>query len=103
MDEFFSSMFTPIMFTVPSSSNHTKHILTFDDNKFLFGFIYKAIAKGLSDSGETKVLGKSLPIHEFLTKKPFPKAPKASRILHKITSVAGHVFNVDFPSEYQSW
>ena len=28
---------------------------------------------------------------------------KASSVQHRITSVAGHVFNVDFPSEYQSW
>ena len=46
--------------------------------------------------------GRSLPIHEF-TSPPFPKAPRASAVVHRVTSVAGHVFNVDFPPEYQSW
>ena len=44
-----------------------------------------------------------LPVHEFTDKYSFPKAPHASKCVHKITSVAGHVFNVDFPKQYQSW
>ena len=41
-------------------------------------------------------------MHEF-TNPPFSKAPNASKVNHIVTSVAGHVFNVDFPPEYQSW
>ena len=43
-----------------------------------------------------------MPTYEF-TNPPFNKAPQASKVTHRVTSVAGHVFNVDFPSEYQSW
>lgn len=60
-----------------------------------------SIAKGLC-SGTFSTSSKSLPIHEF-TNTSFPKAPYASKCLHKVTSVAGHVFNVDFPTSYQSW
>ena len=62
----------------------------------------KAVAQGLSGGGAERSYGKSLPVHEFADP-PFPKAPEASRVLHRVTSVAGHVFGVDFPSEYQSW
>jgi DNA topoisomerase-3 len=62
----------------------------------------QAIAQGLNGGGSSKSGGKSLPIHEF-TNPPFPKAPKASKVTHRVSSVAGHVFNVDFPKEYQSW
>jgi len=41
-------------------------------------------------------------MHEF-TDPPFPKAPHASKCKHKVTSVAGHVFSVDFHAKYQSW
>ena len=44
----------------------------------------------------------NLPVHVF-TDPSFPKAPHAKRTTHKVTSVAGHVFSVDFPSQYQSW
>ena len=43
-----------------------------------------------------------MPMHEF-TNPAFPKAPYASRCNHRVTSVAGHVFSVDFHSKYQSW
>jgi hypothetical protein len=68
--------------------------------------IGQAIAVGLSGGGgggcTVKSYGKSLPIHE-LTSLKFPKAPYASSVTHLVTSVAGHVYNVDFPTEYQSW
>lgn len=64
--------------------------------------VLQAIAQGLNGGGSSKSGGKSLPIHEF-TNPPFPKAPKASKVTHRVSSVAGHVFNVDFPKEYQSW
>jgi DNA topoisomerase-3 len=63
--------------------------------------IGQAIANGLS-SGSIKSGGKMLPVHDF-TDPPFPKAPKASKCVHKVTSVAGHVFSVDFPPQFQSW
>eukprot|EP00804_Cyclotella_cryptica_P011112 CCRYP_020500-RD/>CCRYP_020500-RD protein AED:0.15 eAED:0.15 QI:179/1/1/1/1/1/9/334/1141 len=64
--------------------------------------IAQAIAQGLNGGAPAKSVGKSLPVHEF-TNPPFPKAPKASKVTHRVSSVAGHVFNVDFPAEYQSW
>jgi len=64
--------------------------------------IGQAIAVGLGGGGN-KSYGKSLPVHEFVDNSPFPKAPKASQVTHVVSSVAGHVFNVDFPSEFQSW
>ncbi|KAL9182687.1 hypothetical protein ACHAXT_013339 [Thalassiosira profunda] len=63
--------------------------------------IATAIAHGLS-GGSTSPYGRSLPVHEFVNP-PFSKAPKASKVTHVVTSVAGHVFNVDFPEEYRSW
>ena len=64
-----------------------------------------AIAKGLIGSNDhLESHGRSLPIHEFTTSKTnFPKAPHATKVLHRITSVAGHVYSVDFTKEYQSW
>jgi len=64
-----------------------------------------AIAKGLISSNDhLESHGRSLPIHEFTTSKTkFPKAPHATKVLHRITSVAGHVYSVDFTKEYQSW
>ena len=44
-----------------------------------------------------------LPVHEFTTAPAFPKAPYAKKTTHKVTSVAGHVFSVDFPQQFQSW
>mmetsp|Transcript_6890 Transcript_6890/g.19941 ORF Transcript_6890/g.19941 Transcript_6890/m.19941 type:complete len:878 (+) Transcript_6890:797-3430(+) len=43
-----------------------------------------------------------MPVHTFANPS-FPKAPHAKKVVHKVTSVAGHVFSVDFPQEYQSW
>ena len=63
--------------------------------------IAQAIANGLS-RGNTNCKKKTLPVHEFMDP-PFPKAPHASGVLHKISSVAGHVFSVDFPQKFQSW
>ena len=63
--------------------------------------IAEAIAKGLS-KGDRSVIKKVMPVHTF-TNPSFPKAPHAKKVTHKVTSVAGHVFSVDFPQEYQSW
>jgi DNA topoisomerase III len=65
--------------------------------------IAQAIAKGLSGDHSVHVRSKALPVHEFITTTLFPKAPSAAKVYHKVTSVAGHVFNVDFPKQYQSW
>ena len=43
-----------------------------------------------------------MPMYEF-TDPPFPKAPHASKCKHRVSSVAGHVFSVDFPAKFQSW
>jgi hypothetical protein len=43
-----------------------------------------------------------MPVHEF-TNPPFPKAPHAKKVTHKVGSVAGHVYSVDFPPQFQSW
>lgn len=63
--------------------------------------IAQAITKGLAD-GSTTMNGRALPVHEF-TGPDFPKAPRAAKCKHKVTSVAGHVFSVDFPPAFQSW
>jgi DNA topoisomerase-3 len=63
--------------------------------------IAQAIAQGLS-SGNATYRSKSLPVHEF-TNPPFPKAPRAHRCHHRVTSVVGHVFSIDFPPQFQSW
>jgi DNA topoisomerase III len=63
---------------------------------------WKAIAKGLSGGNYSSGSGKGMPMHEF-TGPLFPKAPYASHCKHKVTSVAGHVFSVDFHAKYQSW
>jgi Toprim domain len=69
-----------------------------------------AITKGLApSSASVDSVRASLPVHEFHTpggsgsSTAFPKAPHASRCLHRVTSVAGHVFSVDFPAQFQSW
>ena len=64
-------------------------------------FFQKAIANGLS-KGDTYVKKKAMPVHEF-TNPAFPKAPHANKVTHKVSSVAGHVFSVDFPQQFQSW
>jgi len=64
--------------------------------------IAQAIADGLAPRGETDYRSKSLPVYEF-TDPPFPKAPQARRCHHRVTSVAGHLFSVDFPPQFQSW
>jgi DNA topoisomerase III len=63
--------------------------------------IAQAVAQGLCRNGQSDYRSKSLPVHEFSC--DFPKAPHARHCLHKVTSVAGHVFSVDFPEKYQSW
>ena len=63
--------------------------------------IAQAIAKGLC-SGKSEYRGSALPVHEFVDN-GFPKAPFAKQCRHCVTSVAGHVFSVDFPPQFQSW
>lgn len=63
--------------------------------------IAQAIAKGLA-KGDISMRKSSLPVHEFVNP-PFPKAPHAKKVTHKVSSVAGHVFSVDFPQQFQSW
>ena len=63
--------------------------------------IAQAIAKGLA-KGDITFKKKTMPVHEFINP-PFPKAPYAKKVTHKVGSVAGHVFSVDFPQQFQSW
>lgn len=69
--------------------------------------IAQAIAKGLAKGASFNSNSHSkLPIYEFTvpsSTQPFPKAPFASKCTHRVSSVAGHVYSVDFPSTYQSW
>lgn len=88
-------LFKPFHLSITTTVSHSVSY------NFFLSFT-QAIARGLSGGAPTKSVGKSLPIHEF-TNPPFPKAPKASKVTHRVSSVAGHVFNVDFPVEYQSW
>lgn len=75
--------------------------LSCNNDKISYAVSEQAIAHGLS-GGNFQPSGGKLPTHEF-NNPPFPKAPRASSVTHRVSSVAGHVFNVDFPSEYQSW
>lgn len=63
--------------------------------------IAEAIAKGLNNANR-RMTSKSLPVHEF-TNPSFPKAPHASKCNHIVTSVAGHVFSIDFAAQFQNW
>jgi hypothetical protein len=66
--------------------------------------IAQAITKGLAPpSSAVDSRRSALPVHEFQTRGGFPKAPHATQCAHRVTSVAGHVFSVDFPSQFQSW
>lgn len=66
--------------------------------------IAEAIAKGLRRGGTSNYSNRSaLPVHTFTTNGDFPKAPHAQSCYHKVTSVAGHVFSVDFPAQFQNW
>jgi DNA topoisomerase III len=65
--------------------------------------IAQAIANGLAeDSKQIDAHGRTLPTYEF-QRPAFPKAPHASQCNHRVSSVAGHVFNTDFPPNFQSW
>jgi DNA topoisomerase-3 len=61
----------------------------------------QAVATGLAQ-GDITFRKKAMPVHEF-TNPPFPKAPYAKKVTHKVGSVAGHVFSVDFTPQFQSW
>ncbi|KAL7573953.1 hypothetical protein ACA910_001962 [Epithemia clementina (nom. ined.)] len=67
--------------------------------------IAQAVAAGLvaqGGSNKTTRSGTKLPVHEF-TGPAFPKAPHAAVCHHKVTSVAGHVLELDFAAEFQNW
>jgi DNA topoisomerase-3 len=64
--------------------------------------IAQAIANGLSHGNTVNFRKKILPVHEF-SGGTFPKAPYASTVSHRVSSVAGHVFETDFGAKYQSW
>ena len=67
--------------------------------------IGQAVANALGHNSNSFTTSKTIatPVHEIQTHTPFPKAPKATSITHKVTSVTGHVFNVDFAPMYQDW
>ena len=100
-----SKSFTP---TIPPNQPQTTNSLEYGRGENITVLhvaekpsIGQAIAHALCPSGGSRS-GKMLPVHDF-TGPPFSKAPKASKCNHRVTSVAGHVFNVDFPPQYQSW
>ena len=64
--------------------------------------IAQAIALGLANGNTINFRKRILPVHEF-SGGTFPKAPYASSVNHRISSVAGHVFETDFGAKYQSW
>ncbi|EAS05803.2 DNA topoisomerase I (macronuclear) [Tetrahymena thermophila SB210] len=61
--------------------------------------IAKSIADALSNNSSKSVKGysKYLPVHEF------EGQFKGNRVLFKVTSVAGHVYSLDFQKEYDQW
>jgi DNA topoisomerase III len=56
-----------------------------------------AVTTALCTRGAPRVRGGGMPVHEFDGE--FRRLP----VLYRVTSVRGHVFSTDFPSEYQSW
>ena len=69
--------------------------------------IASSVAKALSSRGAQNFndyKGIGTPVHEFTSVNPaFTFAPRAARTFHRVTSVTGHVYNVDFGAKYQSW
>lgn len=69
--------------------------------------IASSIAKALSSRGAHNYSdhkGIGTPVHEFTAVNPvFKFASRAAETCHKVTSVTGHVYNVDFGAKYQSW
>ncbi|KAL1507735.1 hypothetical protein AB1Y20_007348 [Prymnesium parvum] len=66
-----------------------------------------AIATALSGKGGKGMGSRSsgiCPVHEF-TSLPFPTADTQGevRCSHRVTSVVGHVFSLDFHAKYQNW
>lgn len=67
--------------------------------------IASSIAKALSStSNDFQSERGIMNTHTFTTTSlPFHPSPNASSCSHIVTSVAGHVFNVDFSDQFQSW
>ena len=55
-----------------------------------------SIASVLSGGGHDTRGGK-LPVYEF------PGSFQGRQVVFRVTSVTGHVYSTDFPSEYSSW
>jgi len=84
-------------------ANQTITILHVAEKPSIASSVAKALAsRGAGNYNDYKGIG--TPVHEFTAVHPqFTYAPKASKTLHKVTSVTGHVYNVDFGEKYQSW
>ncbi|GMH79319.1 hypothetical protein TL16_g08102 [Triparma laevis f. inornata] len=67
--------------------------------------IASSIAKALSSTSKDFQSERGIMnTHTFTTTGlPFHPSPNASSCSHIVTSVAGHVFNVDFSDQFQSW
>ena len=68
--------------------------------------IASSIAKALSQGSSHMEKSGMCPVHRFTTTNlTFPGHPKGDklRLQHRVTSVVGHVFSVDFGKEFQSW
>jgi len=66
--------------------------------------VAKALVSRSNNYTEFKTIG--TPVHEFESTAqslPFHPCPHAASHHHTVTSVTGHVFNVDFPESFQSW
>jgi len=105
---------TPTITTIPPNQPQTTNDINYKKGSPITVLhiaekpsIAQAIAKGLcKGSSFNNTSHTKLPVYEFTvpsSTQPFPKAPYASKCTHKVSSVAGHVFSVDFPSSYQSW
>ena len=68
--------------------------------------IAQALANALCGKGNKRAEQRhgTTPVHEF-TSVPFqvPGTSSSVRCRHRVTSVVGHVFSVDFPPQYQNW
>jgi DNA topoisomerase-3 len=59
--------------------------------------ICNSIANALARGGEMRSSGKSPPVHEF------EGSYLGARARYRVTSVLGHVFELDFPEAYRDW
>lgn len=65
--------------------------------------IATSIARALCRGELSASKGSTLPVYEFPASLDFVGATRDRQGTHRVTSVAGHVFSTEFPSQYNNW